>query len=277
MSVKWKDNWLCSMDAQALYESIRWVRRNLLAGMPDGTHVLVVDHASRDFVQIMGAAIDLDPTFLWRHYNERLNSDIYVPEMATLRNKFHSLVKVEKGRRSNTDAYQDPSTASTDDYRGIHMRGRVIVLPHSSQALSSRLSCYRVSSKSCEYRAIELAGLMFVLGLTYDSTGLILTNTIWPSNFDTLFSYQELYSYQELLRYDATHRQPPGTPMSMQPFLRFQTQHSRQSHTASLSSAIKESCDMFDKVIGMLSTPTSLSKNPELAGRFLSSETVTIS
>ena len=80
----WLDQLSPDITVERMYEQIQDVRQTLTGGTEWDTRVLVVDEFSRDFLQILGAAIDLDPTFLWRHYNEDLDSDHYAPDMAGL-------------------------------------------------------------------------------------------------------------------------------------------------------------------------------------------------
>lgn len=72
-------------------EQIQYVRQQLVEGRQEDARVLVVDKISQCFLQILGVAIDLDPTFLWRHCNQHLDSDLYSSGMATRRNRYFSL------------------------------------------------------------------------------------------------------------------------------------------------------------------------------------------
>jgi len=171
---------------ESTYEQIQNIRHKLTGKTHDGTHVLVVDEISRDFLQIVGAAIDLDPTFLWRHYNEELDGDDHVPGMATMKDNFLALVKgasrsssqvrtasataerpvesltvallkLENGewRKSITNATLHLSFSSTERvHRASRERRAFQGLEDDEQSarqcrISSRISCYRVSPNRC--------------------------------------------------------------------------------------------------------------------------------
>lgn len=140
-------------EAKHMYKQIQRLRQQLKAGAQGEARVLFVDEFSREFLQILGAAIDLDPTFLWRHYNKDLDSDRYISEMATLRRKYFSLVTAQKRRRAGTDVKQEPSISSIDENRSVHMRYGLQDMwgdwIDEMDAVSSHISCYSFSANCC--------------------------------------------------------------------------------------------------------------------------------
>jgi len=112
----------------------------------EGTRVLIVDEPDRDLLQVLGTAIDLDPTFLWRHYNEELDSDRYVLGLARLRKDFLSLVATAKKGRAGTDVDLDASFSTPDDDCSIHLRYKSYD-PWIGRTY--HISCYRISANSC--------------------------------------------------------------------------------------------------------------------------------
>lgn len=135
-------------EAEWMYEQIDYVRKMLIGGTEGGARVLVVDNINCGFLQILGVAIDLDPTFLWRHLNGDLDLDRYSSGMATLRNKYFELIAAEKWHRVGTDAGQE---SSTDKDRSIHIRYKSEEDDWfaSEHEISSHISCYPCSANSC--------------------------------------------------------------------------------------------------------------------------------
>ena len=140
-------------EAEWMYEQIQRVRQQIKAGAQGDTRVLVVDDPSRELLQILGAAIDLDPTFLWRHYNKDLDSDRYVSELAALRSKYFSLVTAQKRRRAGAGMDQGPSNSSMDENWSVHMRYGLQDINgdwiDEMDGVSSHISCYSFSANCC--------------------------------------------------------------------------------------------------------------------------------
>ena len=138
---------------EEMYEEIQEIRRLLIGETQGGKNILVIDNISPAFLQILGAAIDLDPTFVWRHYIAAPDSLSDVPEMDTLRRKFLSLVPADSKRRAERKRFY---VSSTDKDLSVHLRywafnsdwaGRV----HTANEISSHISCHSVTDNSCEY------------------------------------------------------------------------------------------------------------------------------
>ena len=85
---------------QPQHDQIQYMRRQLTGEPREGIDVLIIDDICAALLQIVGAAVDFDPTFLWRHCNEKLESDVCVSELATLRSKFPSLVSGKRNPQS---------------------------------------------------------------------------------------------------------------------------------------------------------------------------------
>lgn len=136
-----------------VYGQIQYTREKLIGKRQEGTSVLVVEDRSRGLLEILGAAMDLDPTFSWRHYNEDLDSDRYISELARLRNEFFSLVATSKKGCSGTDEDRKPSIPSTYEDRSIHLRYGLDDISkeqtHVFWGSSCHISCYRFSANSC--------------------------------------------------------------------------------------------------------------------------------
>jgi hypothetical protein len=138
---------------EQLYEQIQYVRRKLTEKPQGVTRVLVIDDIDDSMLQVVGAAIDLDPTFLWRHFNNKPDADINDLEMATLQNTFFSLVAAGRSRRSGTDAGQETRVSPKDGDRGVHVSYRPEYVWHDSassfRSISSRISCLHCSENNC--------------------------------------------------------------------------------------------------------------------------------
>lgn len=133
-----------------IHENLKSLREQFRGEGQEGARILVVEDFDWTFLQALGAAIDLDPTFLWRHYHEELDSEHYVEGMAALRNKFFTLVSdVRNQRVAATDVVQQRSNSPMNEDRGIHLRHHspFTALGYS---LSSHISCYRITTNSCE-------------------------------------------------------------------------------------------------------------------------------
>lgn len=133
-----------------MYEEILRIRQLLTHG---GKSILVVDNISPTALQILGAAIDLDPTFLWRHYNEALDRPGSGSESNTLRKRFFSLVAAAKKRRAERDTFR---MSSTDEDFSLHLRYCVYKMSldmgyGSVYDILSHISCYFITANSCEY------------------------------------------------------------------------------------------------------------------------------
>ena len=136
-----------------IYAEIQNIRRLLIGETQGGKNILVIDNISPAFLQILGAAIDLDPTFLWRHYNGAPDNPSDVLAMDTLRRKFLSLVAVERKRRAVRERFQ---VSSTDEDSSVHLRYRASKSDltgevYEASEISSHISCYFVTANSCEY------------------------------------------------------------------------------------------------------------------------------
>lgn len=134
---------------------IRNLRQRLVEGGQGDTRVLIVDGDDPDLLQILGVAIGLDPTFLWRHYNEELDAYHCIPEMAKLRKEFYRRVRAEKGRRAEADTDQE---LLTNEDRNLHIRyelldGRSLRATREHEAYS-HISCYPCSANSCKSRSV---------------------------------------------------------------------------------------------------------------------------
>lgn len=131
-----------------MYEQIQSLRRKLVEGKQEDAGVLVAYDISYEFLQIIGVAIDLDPAFLWRHYNQDLDSNSYSSEMAALRNRYFSLVTAGRRRRAETNIDQEPST---DEDRNLHMRYglRSRWSAQNQHQISSHISCYYIKANRC--------------------------------------------------------------------------------------------------------------------------------
>jgi hypothetical protein len=141
-------------DAEWTYEQIQRTREQLHGGTKGDTRVLVIDNISTRLLRVLGAAIDLDPTVLWRHYSQEVDSDCYVPEMIKLRNEFFRRARAAKRRSTGTNADQEPSVYSMDVDGSFHMRYNLDFywagLDPRWYDLSSRISCCRVSANTCK-------------------------------------------------------------------------------------------------------------------------------
>lgn len=133
---------------ESIYEEIKSVRQKSVEGEQEDARVLDVDHISHEFLQILGVALDLDPTLLWQHYNQDLHSDLYSSGMATLRNKYFSLILADKRRRSGTNIDQKPST---DEDRTRHMRYALLWRGNTTYRIRSHISFYYITVNRCEY------------------------------------------------------------------------------------------------------------------------------
>lgn len=139
-------------EMERMYEQIQDLRPQLVEGRQGDPRILVVNDINQSLLQVLGVAIDLDPTFVWRHYNQDLNSDIYSSWMATLRYRYFSLVTATRTRRAGTISDQEQPT---DEDRNLHMRynlgaSRAIRDPEAYQ-VSSHISCYYIMANRCEY------------------------------------------------------------------------------------------------------------------------------
>jgi len=133
-----------------MYNHIEYLRRRLTDSSQEGARVLVISKLGPTLLQLLGAAIDLDPTFLWRHYNAELDSDHYVPAMAKLRTRFYSAVASVKKGKTDTDVSQHSSVSPVEEYCGLHTRGRS---SFDKGQMISHVSCYYVSPNSCMQHA----------------------------------------------------------------------------------------------------------------------------
>ena len=110
---------------------------------------MVVDNINPTALQILGAAIDLDPIFMWRHHNEKLDHSGWVSQMNKLRKAFLSLAAAGKKPTAERDNSQ---VSSTDEDLNIHLRYRTSKLwPFDGHEISSQISCYFITANSCEY------------------------------------------------------------------------------------------------------------------------------
>ena len=135
-----------------MYTEIQEIRRLPIGETQGGKSILVVDNISPRSLQVLGAAIDLDPTFLWRHYNRALDHPSWILEMNTLRRRFFSLVAAAKKRRAQGDTFQ---VSSTDEDLSLHLRYRESKANWKKSRMvyeiSSHISCYFITVNSCEY------------------------------------------------------------------------------------------------------------------------------
>jgi hypothetical protein len=79
------------------------MRQTLTDETQENVRILTTDRSDTQLLQILGAAIDLDPTSLWRYYDETLNNRRF-SEMASLRDLFFSRVAVRKMCRAGAAA-----------------------------------------------------------------------------------------------------------------------------------------------------------------------------
>jgi hypothetical protein len=135
---------------ERMHEEIQSIRRMLAGDTQGSSCVLVVDNNSPILLRILGAAIDLDPTFLWRHHNAELDRYSSFSDVNTLRNRFYSLVATEKHRRLGRNMNQHSSVAQSGRDGSIHitylMEKR---FGPQSYRVTSRISCYRPTMNNC--------------------------------------------------------------------------------------------------------------------------------
>jgi hypothetical protein len=134
-----------------MYNQIRYMRQTLTHETQENARILTIDRPDTQLLQILGAAIDLDPTSLWRYYDNTLNIRRFA-EMASLRDLFFSRVAVEKmgraGAAAGAEAEQCPSRSLMEENHETHLRYLSVTEENS---IMSPISCYRVSKNSCEY------------------------------------------------------------------------------------------------------------------------------
>ena len=135
---------------EEMYREIQILRGLLIGETQGGKSILIVDNISPTSLQILGAAMNLDPTFLLRHHNEALDNPEWVSEMNKLRSRFFSLVAAAKKRRAERDTFQ---VSSTDEDLKLHLRYRASKSdgPENGYEISSHISCYFITANVCEY------------------------------------------------------------------------------------------------------------------------------
>jgi hypothetical protein len=135
---------------ERMYKEIQYLRRMLTGETQGGTYILVVDRIGPTLLRMLGAAIDLDPTFLWRHHTGTPDHPTFASKMNILRSRFFSLMAAEKKRRSGTDMDYEPSIASSEEERSVHLKHRYSKIRGLARThgISSHISCYRVSATS---------------------------------------------------------------------------------------------------------------------------------
>ena len=145
--IEW--NWAAlptEITIERMYKEIQYIRRKLTEDTHGDDCILVVDRINLPFLQILGAAIDLDPTFLWRHHNARLKHPFNVSEMNFLRSRFFSLVAAGNKRRLGTEINHASSIASSEEDRSIHITHEFETeSSYPAYGISTHISCYRSS------------------------------------------------------------------------------------------------------------------------------------
>lgn len=250
--------------ADWMYEQIQYTRQKLVGNRQEGTTVLVVDNIDWEFLQILGPAMDLDPTFLWRHYNYAfLDSNEYVAELARLRNDFFSLVAASKMGQAGTEEYQEPSSTSTDGDRSIHVYYSLNGYPKPGVKLWSAISCYRFSVNSC---TSLLARHLVILqcGYLQDYPGLILTSKVALRDRNIAGALPQPFAYLSGLRCKNA-RHTTHLPLRADTYfeekipIRLQRPRGvpRGVPRSALSVLLEDSCDAFLTTLDLLRSKSS--------------------
>lgn len=139
-----------------MYGEIQSIRRLLVGKAQGAKTILIVDNISPTSLQIFGAAFDLDPTFLWRHYDEVLARPSWglESEMNTLRKIFFSLVAAAKRRGAERDTFQKSSTVLDEDLHLNYRTSSNVIWGRGHYKISSHISCYLITANICKYHLL---------------------------------------------------------------------------------------------------------------------------
>lgn len=135
------------IQAKHVYEMTQYLRHKLIDEVQEGTRVLMVDKVDPILLQALGAAFDLDPTFIIRNYSKEYESNEHASEMSTLRKEYHAFTARKKQSEGSNKNAQNHVLAEEWDH-GVHIRGE---FPgNKMRSISSNISCCRVSANGCQ-------------------------------------------------------------------------------------------------------------------------------
>lgn len=118
----WRIEWtMKDSEVGWIYDQIQFVRQEFARNSHEGTRVLLIDSIFRPMAQVLGAALNLDPTFLWRRYGEGLDLNYHGLELARLRSDFFARAAASSEDRVGEDINQKPTFSSTREDRSVHL------------------------------------------------------------------------------------------------------------------------------------------------------------
>jgi hypothetical protein len=144
-----------------MYRQIRAIRQRMGTEARQRTRVLVAETYHSLAIQVLGTALDLDPTFLLRHVNKLLQVNTSESEMAALSRAFSTCIADSRQKHQvleNTHATLNKTRTKHHD--SSHLRGQAsyyTVANHHQDlyrpeliSSSSRISYCRVSTFGCK-------------------------------------------------------------------------------------------------------------------------------